>query len=239
LIGIERATRSIKGRVSLAVGVIGAAFVALSLVATRSPFALIATGFTLDPWTGYYRLLIWEHGLWNVWWNPWMGLGLNDWVRPDWMASPTVDAFWLVIAMRGGFPSFILLMAAIVFIARGVVVGMRGATRDGRTLATGWMISLIALSLVGCTVHYWNVPYAYFFFFLGLGGCLADPLRQTAMKKANVAMPQPAPRVRWIDPEGWTAAPDRWQHPRSAHYPGCAPAPRWPVPATTSPVSSR
>jgi hypothetical protein len=29
-------------------------------------------------------------------------------------------------------------------------------------------------------VHYWNVLYAYFFFFLGLGGALADPLRAAA-----------------------------------------------------------
>ena len=39
-------------------------------------------------------------------------------------------------------------------------------------------MSLIALSLVGCTVHFWNVLYAFFFFFIGMSGWIADPAAQ-------------------------------------------------------------
>ncbi|MEZ5817507.1 MAG: hypothetical protein R3D44_10525 [Hyphomicrobiaceae bacterium] len=243
LIGFERATRGIKGRVPLAVVFIVVLFGAISLVATRSPFALIATGLTLDSWTGYYRLMIWEHGLWNVWWNPWMGIGLNDWVRPQWMASPTVDAFWLVIAMKGGIPSFLLLAAGIVFVGHGVNAGMRRTGPETRSLATGWMVSLVALSLVGCTVHYWNVPFAYFFFFLGLGGCLADPLRRTVVSATPTVPARPVKRVRWIAPAPapWPsgAAPGIVGGPAGA--PWHAGPPRWPVPvvAGASPLVRR
>ena len=48
-------------------------------------------------------------------------------------------------------------------------------------------MSLIALCLIATTVHLWNVPYAFFFFFLGMAGWLADPVRAKA--KANVAKP--------------------------------------------------
>jgi len=218
LIAYERGTRGIKGRIAVAVAAIVAVFAVTSVVATRSPFAIIATGFTLDSWTGYYRLMIWEHGLGNVWANPWMGIGLNDWVRPMWMASPTVDAFWLVIAMKSGIPSLLLLVFGILLIGRGVVVGMHRSDPGRHTLAMGWMISLLSLMLVGCTVHYWNVPFAYFFFFLGLGGCLADPLRKAASTPAAVAAAKPAPRVQWVAPG---MAPDR-----GAGLSG----PRWPVP---------
>jgi len=230
LIGFERATRGIKGRVSMAVGSLVVLFAFTSVIATRSPFAIIATGFTLDSWTGYYRLLIWEHGLLNVWWNPWMGIGLNDWERPMWMASPTVDAFWLVIAMKGGIPSFMLLALAVVMIGRGVAVQMRQLDPASRSLATGWMISLIALSMVGCTVHYWNVPFAYFFFFLGLGGVLADPLRKAALIGVKTAPEQVAPRIKWVAPGLMPTPPHAAHNGDGAVRPRGGSAPRWPVP---------
>ena len=178
LIGWERVTRGVKGRLMLTLAIIAAAYCGVAMVSNRTPFAIIATGFTLDPWTGFYRLQIWENGLANVVSNPWTGIGLNDWERPAWMVSSTVDAFWLVIAMRTGIPAIALLLAAIALLARAVVRG-RARMPDKRfgRIGTGWVISLTALSLVGCTVHYWNVLNAYFFFFLGLGGVWADPVR--------------------------------------------------------------
>jgi hypothetical protein len=219
LMAFDKATRGIKGRVAIAFAVIAGAFGALSLVATRSPFALIATGLTLDPWTGYYRLMIWEHGLENVWSHPLTGLGLNDWDRPLWMVSSTIDAFWLVIAIRGGLPAFLLLVLGIAFLMFGATRRMRRASPALKRMGHGWVISLMALMLLGCTVHYWNVPFAYFFFFLGLGGCLADPVRSAASVKARpVAAPTPR-RVRWVMPEGEAMVAGRH-----------AAAGRWPVP---------
>lgn len=226
---IERYTRAIKGRGYLAMGGLLVVFGGISLVATRSPFALIATGLTLDSWTGYYRLMIWEHGLENVEANPWFGLGLNDWSRPAWMASPTIDSFWLVIAVRGGIPHIALLLAGVLGIAMSVGLRMRRSSREARRMATGWMISLIALVLAGCTVHYWNVPYAYFFFFLGLGGALSDPLkRRAAAAVRTVADEVGQPVVKWMVPHGAASAA-----PRSVVAARHAPAgqlTRWPVP---------
>ncbi|MGE0699285.1 MAG: O-antigen ligase family protein [Hyphomicrobiaceae bacterium] len=225
LIGFERATRGIKGRVAMAVAAIVAAFGAVSLVATRSPFAIIATGFTLDSWTGFYRLMIWENGLANVWTNPLLGLGLNDWERPLWMVSSTIDAFWLVITMRTGIPAFLLLAMGIVLVVRGVNAGLGRSDRRSRRMATGWIISMLALILVGCTVHYWNVPFAYFFFFTGLGTWMADPLRAGMAKSVPVAAASPAPRIVWVTPETIPAG----AAPPSPPFPSAVPA-KWPVP---------
>jgi len=178
----DRLTRGITSRGWLTIATLAGLYIGASMVATRSPIAFVATGMTLDPWTGFYRLQIWENGLENVWANPWVGIGLADWVRPWWMVSPTVDAFWLVITMREGIPAIVLIGLAMGLLARAVLKGRRlHANRTVRTIALGWMMSLIALTLIGCTVHYWNVLHAYFFFFLGLGGWIADPTRAARM----------------------------------------------------------
>ncbi|MGL4396063.1 MAG: O-antigen ligase family protein [Hyphomicrobium sp.] len=186
----ERATRGVTSRTSITLLILAGLYVGAACVSTRSPINIIATGMTLDSWTGYYRLQIWEFGLDNVYANPLTGIGLNDWQRPAWMVSSTVDAFWLVIVMREGVPALILLFAAIGMKMRAVV--RRGlASRDLqlRRLSRGWLMSLIALSLIGTTVHYWNVPYAFFFFFLGLAGWIADPKRMKAPAASRARMP--------------------------------------------------
>ncbi len=177
LIALERATRGMEGRIALILTVVAGLYIGATLASNRGPIAIIATGFTIDSWTGYYRLMIWEHGLDNVWAHPLLGIGQLDWVRPKWMVSATIDAFWLVIAMRTGIPALLLVMAAIVLMVRGVVRGRRrrNAEPAARRIALGWVISLVALSLAASTVHLWNVVFAYYFFFLGLGGWIADP----------------------------------------------------------------
>ena len=184
----EKTTRRIPGRFHLTVAALVGLYIGASLVMKRTPIEFIATGMTLDPWTGFYRLQIWEYGLQNVWANPWIGIGLNDWVRADWMASGTADALWLVIMMQQGVPAMILLGLAICLLCRAVA---RRIKRTGnemeRFIARGWIMSLIALSLLACTVHLWNSVYAYLFFFLGAAGWMADPARSAARTRASPA----------------------------------------------------
>ena len=181
LITAERLTRGIPQRLSIAAAVMVVLYAAASVVATRSPIAFIATGMTLDSWTGYYRLMIWEYGMENVMNHPIFGLGLADWERPKWMASSTIDAFWLVTAMRTGLPTLMLLIVTIILLGTRAARGMRQSKNaEIRAAGRGWLMSLGALILIACTVHFWNVLYAYFFFFLGLAGWIADPKRSPA-----------------------------------------------------------
>ncbi len=174
----DRVTRPIKSRMALTLAGLAGVYIGMSLLSNRTPIAFIATGMTLDPWTGFYRMQIWENGMDNVWANPWTGIGLSDWVRPWWMYSDTVDAYWLVTMMRQGLPAFLFLALAIVLLGHAIMKNRHRHT-DGQAqkIALGWMMSLIALSLVGATVHYWNVLHTYLFFFIGLGAWIADPTR--------------------------------------------------------------
>lgn len=186
----ETASRGVPSRTTLTLAVLTGLYIGFSMFSNRSPIAFVATGMTFDPWTGFYRLQIWEHGMNNVWANPWTGIGLAEWERPWWMVSSTVDAFWLVVTMRQGIPAFLVLALAIVLLGRAVVKrSSRNPDLRMRKLMQGWMMSLIALCLIGATVHYWNVLYAYFFFFLGLGGALADPRRAPAADASLLGRP--------------------------------------------------
>ena len=190
----EHQTRHIKSRTGISLAILAGLYIGASFVMTRSPINFIATGMTLDPWTGYYRLQIWENGLNNVYGDPWTGIGLKDWARPWWMVSPTVDAYWLVTLMREGVPAFLLLVSGIFLLARSVTRrGMKSPDFLMRRLARGWMMSLIALCLVGTTVHFWNVLHAFLFFFFGLAGWIADPRRVKVKAKVKTAAPQLRP----------------------------------------------
>ena len=176
LIVWDMATRAIKGRVVLTIGAVVLALLTVSALSSRSVFTLIATYLTLNPWTGYYRLLIWENGIANVMAHPWIGIGLADWLRPIWMVSSSIDAFWLVTAMRNGVPAIVLLVTAITLLGYGTArVSRRHPDMILRRYAKAWFISLTAMVLVGCTFHFWNVLACFFFFFLGLAGWIADP----------------------------------------------------------------
>jgi hypothetical protein len=103
----------------------------------------------------------------------------------------------------------LLLVLAIGLLVRNVVTnGMQRTDRETRSFAFGWMTCLIALTLAGCTVHYWNALYAYFFFFLGLAGWLADPVR-----KRGVALNVRSPMRRTQAP---TRYADAWPQQASA-----------------------
>jgi hypothetical protein len=190
----ERLTRGLAHRTPITLAILAGLYIGAATVMSRSPINFVATGMTLDSWTGFYRIQIWENGLENVYANPILGIGMDDWKRPWWMVASTVDAFWLVIAMREGIPAVAFLGGCIALMTRAVVKrGLRNPDLIVRRLSRGWIMSLIALSLIGVTVHFWNVLYAFFFFFVGLGGWLADPKRATAPAKAKLKRRRPVP----------------------------------------------
>lgn len=214
----EPLTRRLPKRGWMTFAIFATFYIVASIASTRGPIAVIATGMTLDPWTGFYRLQIWENGMNNVYMYPITGLGLAEWDRPAWMVSNTVDAFWLVIMMRMGVPALVMLIIGIWLLARNVSnQGIRrNKDKTVQMLARGWIMSLISLSLIATTVHLWNVPYTYFCFFLGMAGWIADPVKVKAkVKNALKPYGSPAGLTTPVRPVLTPAGP----------WPGATPAP--------------
>jgi len=69
----------------LLVGLFVLMYITVDLLSNRKPLQVFMSYATFSPHTAYWRAIIFEWGMKNVWMNPWVGLGLNDWIRPDFM----------------------------------------------------------------------------------------------------------------------------------------------------------
>ncbi len=164
LIAWERATRRIRGRWWILTGGIVLLYIFIDMLSNRSGIRVFLSYLTFSPGTAYNRLIIWEWGFHhNAMEHPLFGIGMNDWVRPSWMHSGSMDNFWLVVAVTFGLPASIALITAFVLSIRGL--GRRAASADPRRL--GLAFSMIAIGLAGATVHFWNGSFVFVMFMLG------------------------------------------------------------------------
>ena len=208
IIGWDKLTRTYQRRVTYTLIGCVIFYFTLDFLSNRPAYVAILTRVTLDPWTAFYRIQIWTYGSVTVENYPWFGIGLNDWERPAWMYSSSVDAFWLLIPMRVGLPATVMLLGGIWMLLRNVHFKRRRPfTRLEKEIAIGWTISFLAIAIAGGTVHYWNSLYAYFFFLIGMGGWLADakPLKAVAkavtgeFRAGQAARAKPKLRGRWTE----------------------------------------
>jgi hypothetical protein len=167
-------TRGLNSRWKLFSFLLTIVYIIIDLISNRTPLKVFLSYLTFNPATAFFRLTIWEWGIQeNVKKNPWFGIGFEEWIRPSWMHSTSIDNFWLVNMVRYGFPTFIFLGLAILALLFAVgKVSENSAT--GTNVRTGFIFSFIGLIVAGCTVHFWNSSYVWFFFLLGSGACLVQ-----------------------------------------------------------------
>ncbi|TMV89212.1 O-antigen ligase family protein [Thioclava sp. BHET1] len=172
--------RKIAWRWWLLVGIFASAYIAIDLLSNRSPIKVFMSYATFSAHTAYWRSIIFDWGIQNVWDNPIFGLGLNDWVRPAWMVSDSMDNFWLVMAVRYGIPGFLLLATGYVIALAQIM--RRDFSGDFRLLMyrRAWVFTFVGLSFTLSTVHVWGAVYAFVFFMFGAGLWLIDAREQSA-----------------------------------------------------------
>jgi O-antigen ligase len=128
---------------------------------------------TLDPESGYFRILIWDLALAQIGQSPITGYSfapLNDYIL-----DTTVDCVWLVEALRYGIPAIVLL--AWANIAAIWPVRSRGP-HDGedfdRRMSLAFTIVLLLLVFSGITVHLWNYMWILWGLFIGIKASLRE-----------------------------------------------------------------
>ena len=145
--------------------------VVISLVTKSGIIALLIRFVTLDPATGYFRVAIWQFGSESVWAHPWFGIGFDAYERPQWMLTSSVDALWLLYAMRFGLPASLSLLLACIFAVAGLVRAEKMANVRDASFYRGIMISLIVLVIMAFTVALQGGILTWFTILLG--GCVA------------------------------------------------------------------
>lgn len=171
-------------------------YILIDLLSNRSPIRVFMSYATFSAHTAFWRGLIFDFGMENVWANPLFGLGMNDWVRPDYMRSGSVDNFWLLVAMRYGIPGFALL--ALGYLLPLVRIGRRDLDADPQlwNLRRAWMFTFMGLTFTLCTVAVWSSIYSFTFFMFGAGMWLmAVEPRGVEGGESQSAPPEPMPRL--------------------------------------------
>lgn len=164
LLGWNRILRKVRQRWWVLVAIIVTILIGIEFLSNRSALKVLISYLTFSTHTAYYRLAIYDAGMNNVWGSPIIGIGMNDWVRPAWLA-PSVDSFWLVQAMQFGIPGFVTLAAVVVEVMRRSRVVEQAAAK----YRLAWVISLVSVIVAGFTVHYWNSAFVSLALSVGAG----------------------------------------------------------------------
>lgn len=170
LIAIESFTRTIRRRDKL-LGLATATFAALMQIFTGRGVIGLVMLITINPGTAYTRRAQWNFAIDDVLRNPWFGFVPSTYTRPFWLA-PSIDNWWLLIMMRSGIPSLILLALSVLFM--WIAIARRdSASQLFKNLRTGWGLMMIALILGAATVTFFGKLQPLFAFYLGMGAALA------------------------------------------------------------------
>lgn len=172
LISWDQALSMVRSRWKILSGSVLAMVTTIEIAANRSTPELFITYFAFDPWTAMNRIRIWRYGTLTVETYPLFGVGLGDWIRPEWMSS-SMDMYWLVPAVTNGLPAALFLQLA--FFALFLPIAFKpGLSERAAQYRTGYLICMMGFYLGGWTVHYWKAVYVTFIFLLGSGAWLLD-----------------------------------------------------------------
>lgn len=147
-----------------------ALFVMLLVVAhvgSKNGIISVITRLSLSPETGNYRQLIWQFGVMNVEKNPWFGIGYNNWERVSWMYAETIDAHFLLLAIRYGIAVPVVLLAGIFFGVGRLGVLINKLPLREQPIMIGINIAIMMFVMVGQTVTYFGASQLVFMSFLG------------------------------------------------------------------------
>lgn len=212
------------------IGLFVLVYVAIDIVSNRAPLQVMVSYLTFSPRNAYWRMHIFNYGSAEVLRHPLFGIGLNDWVRPGWLASASVDNFWLNTAMRYGFPGLLTLVAGILLNLTQI---LRNAALPEplRMVRSGHVIALIGTLMALTTVHVWGSPAVLVIFYMGAGCWLFTSPSATSPAPAASSPTSPAGGAAGRRRAPGTASP-------GTASPG-TPSPGTPSPGTAAPDGPR
>lgn len=144
-------------------------YIVIDLLSNRTPLQVFMSYMTFSAHNAYWRSIVFEWGMINLWGSPIFGIGLNDWIRPVWMGPTSIDNFWLLVAMRYGFPGIILLLFG--FVLPILQISFRDFGTEGGLwqYRRAWVITFVGLTFSLATVAVWTTAYSFVFFLFGSG----------------------------------------------------------------------
>ena len=152
--------------------VFGCAVGALFLL-SEHPIGWLVSHLTLDPESGYFRMLIWNLAFERIDQSPLFGYSFQLFNEP--ILNSTIDCVWLVQALRFGIPASVLLF--LVNVAAIWPIRRRrpdGHDHFGQRMGLAFTIVLLLFVFSGITVHFWNYMWIFWGLCIGIRGALRE-----------------------------------------------------------------
>lgn len=144
-----------------------------ALLLSEHPIGWLISNLTLDPQSGYFRILIWNLAFERIEQSPLFGFSFEMFNDP--ILDTTIDCVWLVNALRFGIPAsallFLVNVAAIWPIRRP---NSGECDPYGRRMGMAFTTVLLLFMFSGITVHFWNYMWVFWGLCIGIRGALRE-----------------------------------------------------------------
>lgn len=173
---------------------LGILLFAATFMSKNGLMSIVIRYLSLNSSTGYYRQFIWTYAGAEVTNHPWFGIGTRDWERPAFMGRDTVDAHWLLQAMRHGYP--LAIACILLFVGAALFVGLRARRwpdRLGQETSLALSFALLSLTIAGLSVALWEGIFMWMLMLTGIAvsiGQAAPPVvrQREGMPHARVPL---------------------------------------------------
>jgi hypothetical protein len=155
-----------KALAATAAGILISIFIFVS-----QPLQWILLHFTLDPETGFFRLLTWESALPLISQSPFVGYGiihLGDSADAQ-IYLRSIDCIWLLEALRYGLPAVILLMMTMFS-----SLLRKSSALGSDSVRTGLSLCIVTMALIGLTVHFWDATWLFMSLCVGIRASVTE-----------------------------------------------------------------
>ncbi|MEH2475589.1 hypothetical protein V1281_003236 [Nitrobacteraceae bacterium AZCC 2161] len=149
-----------------------AVFALVIIVTTNNPLGWVLSHLTLDPESGFFRLLEWNSAFYQIALSPWTGFAFFDFGSAE---LYSVDCVWLALALRFGIPTVVLLILTNI---TALLPTKQSDKRAGdpylAQMRTAFSLVLVMFMFVGLTVHYWNFMWIFWGICIGIRASLRE-----------------------------------------------------------------
>jgi hypothetical protein len=147
-------------------------------VVAANPLSWVISHLTLDPQTGYFRMMIWDAALSYIAQAPLVGHAYG-FVNNN-IVDGSVDSIWLLHSLRFGVPMFILFFLTNVSAFFPSKRESKNGTDDDYMdrMRRAFTLVLLMFMFAGLTTHFWN----YMLMFWGLCIGIRASLRELSIE---------------------------------------------------------
>ncbi|MFK4577999.1 hypothetical protein [Bradyrhizobium ottawaense] len=170
------------------------------MAVTNDPLGWILSHLTLEPESGYFRLLEWNSALFQISQSPWTGYAFFDFGQVE---LHSIDCVWLALSLRYGLPVIVFLFLANVTSVLPVK-NSRNRTGDPymTKMSTAFSLILVMFMFIGLTVHYWNYMWIFWGVCIGIRASLREYSMGAAVQpvRYSQSMPNESANGRYRSP---------------------------------------